>query len=126
MARQEIKECEARIEAEQNATNATKDGVEGLQKEIAELEKEMGDLTKKVEEFRQKAKRRKPTKLTLTVNYTGPSTSPPDTRRMALNSRVAKPNLIWYLGRLHFKRPCLKHLKTCLILSPLYFNWLAQ
>ena len=65
LARQEIKECEARIEAEQNATNATKDGVEGLQKEIAELEKEMGELTKKVEEFRQKEKRRKLTKFKL-------------------------------------------------------------
>ena len=42
VARQEIRECEARIEAEQNATNATKDGVEGLQKEIAELGKRDG------------------------------------------------------------------------------------
>ena len=47
------------IEAEQYATKAIKDGVEGLQNEIAELEKEMGELAK---ESRQKEKRRKPTK----------------------------------------------------------------
>ena len=65
LARQEIQECEARIEAEQEATKSTKDGVEGLQGEIAELEREMGELTKKVQAFRQKEKRRKPTKFKL-------------------------------------------------------------
>ena len=65
LAKQEIRECEARIEGEQSATNSTKEGVETLQKEIGELEKEMGELAKRVEEFRQKEKRRKPTKFKL-------------------------------------------------------------
>ena len=65
LARQEIRECEMRIQAEQNATNATKEGVEVLQKEIGELEKELNDLSKKVEEYRARERRRKPTKFKL-------------------------------------------------------------
>ena len=65
LARQEIRECELRIETEQSATNSTKEGVETLQKEIGDLEKELNELTKKVEEYRQREKRRKPTKFKL-------------------------------------------------------------
>ena len=65
LARQEIRECEMRIESEKAATELTKQEVEGLQKEIAELEKELGDLGKKVEEYRQRERRRKPTKFKL-------------------------------------------------------------
>ena len=65
LARQEIRECEMRIQAEQNATNATKEGVEVLQKEIGEREKELNDLSKKVEEYRARERRRKPTKFKL-------------------------------------------------------------
>lgn len=65
LARQEIRECEMRIENEQSTTNSTKEGVEVLQKEIGDLEKELVELGKKVEEHRQKEKRRKPTKFKL-------------------------------------------------------------
>ena len=65
MARQEIRECEMRIESEQAATNSTKQEVEELQKEIGELEKELTEVGKKVEEYRQRERRRKPTKFKL-------------------------------------------------------------
>ena len=65
LAKAEIRECENKIEAEQGATNDTKEAVGALQKEIEELEKELGELTKKVEEYREKEKRRKPTRFQL-------------------------------------------------------------
>ena len=65
LARQEIRECESRIESEQAATDATKQEVEALQKEIADLEKELNEVGKKVEEYRQRERRRKPTKFKL-------------------------------------------------------------
>ncbi|MFH1566453.1 MAG: hypothetical protein ABIL09_00520 [Gemmatimonadota bacterium] len=65
LAKAEIRECEAKIEAEQGATNETKDQVTGLQKEIEDLEKELVELGKKVEEYREREKRRKPTKFKL-------------------------------------------------------------
>jgi septal ring factor EnvC (AmiA/AmiB activator) len=65
MARQEIRECEMRIESEQAAANTIKHEVEGLQKEIAELEKELGEMQKKVEQVRSRERRRKPTKFKL-------------------------------------------------------------
>jgi septal ring factor EnvC (AmiA/AmiB activator) len=65
LARHEIRECEARIGAEQVATETTKQDVESLQKEIAELEKELVEVGKKVEEYRQRERRRKPTKFKL-------------------------------------------------------------
>ena len=52
LARQEIRECEMRIESEQAATNTTKQEVETLQKEISDLEKELGEMQKKVEQVR--------------------------------------------------------------------------
>ena len=64
-ARQEIRECETRIETEQAATGQTKEEVDGLQKEIGELEKEAGELAKQVEEYQQKERRRKPTRFQL-------------------------------------------------------------
>ena len=65
LARQEIRECEMRIESELSATSATKQEVEGLQKEIGDLEKELVEIGKKVEEYRQRERRRKPTKFKL-------------------------------------------------------------
>lgn len=65
LARHEIRECEARIGTEQVATETTKQDVESLQKEIAELEKELVEVGKKVEEYRQRERRRKPTKFKL-------------------------------------------------------------
>ena len=65
LAKQEIRECEMRIESEKAATDLAKQEVEGLQKEIAELEKELNDIGKKVEEYRQRERRRKPTKFKL-------------------------------------------------------------
>ncbi len=65
LAKAEIRECENKIEAEQGATNDTKEAVSALQKEIEELEKELGELTKKVEEYREREKRRKPTRFQL-------------------------------------------------------------
>ncbi len=63
MAREEIRECEMRIESEQMEAEAMKIELEGLQKEIGELEKESTDVGKKVEEYRQRETRRKPTKF---------------------------------------------------------------
>ena len=65
LARQEIRECEMRIESEQAATNTTKQEVETLQKEISDLEKELGEMQKKVEQVRARKRRRKPTKFKL-------------------------------------------------------------
>ena len=65
MAKAEIRECEDRIETEQGATKETKEAVGGLQKEIEGLEKELGELGKKVDEYREREKRRKPTKFKL-------------------------------------------------------------
>ena len=65
MAKAEIRECENRIETEQATTKETKEAVEDLQKEIVELEKELGELGKKVNEYREREKRRKPTKFKL-------------------------------------------------------------
>ena len=63
LAKAEIRDCENKIEAEQGATNETKEAVGDLQKEIEELEKELGELSKKVEEYREREKRRKPTRF---------------------------------------------------------------
>ena len=65
LARQEIRECELRIETEQSATEETKHEVEGLKKEVAELEKELTEIGKTVEAYRQREQRRKPTKFKL-------------------------------------------------------------
>ncbi|MDP6701046.1 MAG: hypothetical protein QGH25_15465, partial [Candidatus Latescibacteria bacterium] len=59
MARQEIRECEMRIESEQAATEGTKQELEGLQQEIGDLEKELTEIGKKVEEYRKRERRRK-------------------------------------------------------------------
>lgn len=65
MAKAEIRECESKIEVEQHATKDTKEQVTALQKEIEELEKELAELQKKVDEYREREKRRKPTKFKL-------------------------------------------------------------
>ena len=65
MAKAEVRDCENKIESEQGAANATKEAVSSLQKEIRALEKELGELTKKVEEYREREKRRKPTRFQL-------------------------------------------------------------
>lgn len=44
LAKTEIRKCESKIEAEQGATNETKESVEELQKEIEVLWKELGEL----------------------------------------------------------------------------------
>ena len=62
-ARLEIRECEMQIESVQFATDETKQEVEELQKEIGELEKELTETGKKVEEYRDRERRRKPTKI---------------------------------------------------------------
>lgn len=65
LARQEIRECEMRIESEQATTDGTKEELNALQKEIVDLEKELNEIVKKVEEYRQRERRRKPTKFKL-------------------------------------------------------------
>lgn len=65
LARNEIRDCESRIESEQVGTEATRLEVEGLQREIAELERELVEVGRKVEEYRQRERRRKPTKFKL-------------------------------------------------------------
>ena len=65
LARQEIRQCEMKIETEETAANTAKETVEALQKEISEMEKELAETGKKVEEYRQRERRRKPTKFKL-------------------------------------------------------------
>ncbi len=65
MAKAEIRECEDRIESEQEVTRETKEDVVSLQKEIGDLEKELVELGKKVNEYKDREKRRKPTKFKL-------------------------------------------------------------
>jgi peptidoglycan hydrolase CwlO-like protein len=65
LAKAEIRDCEAKIDAEQNATKDTKEEVAVLQKEIEELEMELVEQQKKVDEYRENEKRRKPTKFKL-------------------------------------------------------------
>ena len=65
LARQEIRECEMRIESERVATSDTKQEVETLQQEISDLERELGNMQKKVKKVRARARRRKPTKFKL-------------------------------------------------------------
>ena len=65
LAKAEIRECEAKINAEENATKGTKEQVAALKKEIEDLEKELTELQEKVDEYREREKRRKPTKFKL-------------------------------------------------------------
>ena len=65
VARQEISECEMRIESEQADTEATKMELGDLKQEIGDLEKELTEISRKGEEHRQRESRRKPTKFKL-------------------------------------------------------------
>ena len=65
VARNEIRQCEMRIESEKSATEGTKRAVTDLQKEIEELEKEFNSLGKTLDEYKEKERRRKPTKFKL-------------------------------------------------------------
>ncbi len=62
-ARLEIRECEMQIESEQAAAGETKQEVEELHFALGELEKELTETGKKVEEYRDRERRRKPTKF---------------------------------------------------------------
>ena len=65
LAKAEIRECDDRIESEQEITRRTKDEVAALTKEVEVLEKEVVGLGKKMEAYKDKEKRRKPTKFKL-------------------------------------------------------------
>ena len=65
MARQEISECEMRIESEQADTEATKMELDDLKQEIGDLEKELTEISKKVEDYRKRESRRKPGRFKL-------------------------------------------------------------
>jgi septal ring factor EnvC (AmiA/AmiB activator) len=65
LARNEIRQCEMRIEAEKKATETTKKSVDTLSKEIEEMQKELVGLEKDLEEFQERERRRKPTKFKL-------------------------------------------------------------
>ena len=62
-ARQEIRQYEMMIETEELAAETTKEEVAGLQKEIKDMEKELIETGKKVDEYRQRERRRNPTKF---------------------------------------------------------------
>ena len=64
-ARNEIRECELRIEGEKRATEHTKQAVDSLNKEIEELDKELVGLGKTLQEYQERERRRKPTKFKL-------------------------------------------------------------
>lgn len=65
VAKAEIRECEDRIESEQEVTREAKEDVVVLQKEIEDLERELVELGKKVNDYKDREKRRKPTKFKL-------------------------------------------------------------
>ncbi len=65
LAKKEIEEYEARIQGEQSTTVSAQGLIENLQKEIETMEKELKELEKTAEEFRQRERRRKPTKFKL-------------------------------------------------------------
>lgn len=65
MARKEIREYEARIAGEQTGAASAQGGTEELQNEIKSLEKDLKELEKKGEEFKERERRRKPTKFKL-------------------------------------------------------------
>lgn len=65
MARKEIKEYEARIAGEQTGVASAQGGTEQLQEEIKALEKDLKETEKKMEEFKDRERRRKPTKFKL-------------------------------------------------------------
>jgi chromosome segregation ATPase len=65
LARNEIDQCELRIETEKSATEGAKQAVADLQKEIEGLEKELNFLGKTLDEYKDKERRRKPTKFKL-------------------------------------------------------------
>ncbi len=65
MARKEIKEYEARIAGEQHGAVSAQGSTEELQNEIKQLEKDLREAEKKMDEFRDRERRRKPTKFKL-------------------------------------------------------------
>lgn len=65
MARKEIKEYESRIAGEQTGVASAQGGTEALQEEIKNLEKDLKEAEKKMEEFKDRERRRKPTKFKL-------------------------------------------------------------
>lgn len=65
MARKEIKEYEARIAGEQTGAASAQGSTEALQEEIKSLEKDLREAEKKMDEFRDRERRRKPTKFKL-------------------------------------------------------------
>ena len=65
MARKEIKEYESRIAGEQTGAASTQGSLGTLQEDIKAMEKELKDLEKTMDEFRERERRRKPTKFKL-------------------------------------------------------------
>jgi septal ring factor EnvC (AmiA/AmiB activator) len=65
MARKEIKEYESRIASEQGGAASAQGSTEQLQEEIKALEKELKEAEKKMDEFKDRERRRKPTKFKL-------------------------------------------------------------
>ncbi|MBI2502051.1 MAG: hypothetical protein HYW07_02325 [Candidatus Latescibacteria bacterium] len=65
MARKEIKEYESRIAGEQSGAASTQGSLGSLQEEIKSLEKDLKELEKKEGEFKDRERRRKPTKFKL-------------------------------------------------------------
>lgn len=65
MARKEIREYEARIAGEQTGAASAQGGTEALMEEIKSLEKNLKETEKKMDEFRDRERRRKPTKFKL-------------------------------------------------------------
>ena len=65
MARKEIKEYEARIAGEQTGAASAQGSTQEVQDRIKTLEKDLKELEKKGEEFKERERRRKPTKFKL-------------------------------------------------------------
>jgi len=65
MARKEIREYESRIAGEQQGAVSAQGSTDELQNEIKQLEKDLKEAEKKMDEFKDRERRRKPTKFKL-------------------------------------------------------------
>ena len=68
-----IRDSEAKIGAEQNATNSIKQQVAALQREVEASEKQISEMQRQLDGFKEKERRAKPTKHKVETDRDSPS-----------------------------------------------------